>query len=130
MKEGDEIPPQVVGDVLEWLAKRHLEKKEPFPVDEWLDPLLEMFLALADYARTKTKPDAPGVRAAYGADFLTFLGMSKGRARKLAAENSKVKVTSTLWNRLTNGCAQAEARDEEATRGTGRHMICPLPGSG
>ena len=93
MKEGDEIPPQVVGDVLEWLAKRHLEKKEPFPVDEWLDPLLEMFLALADYARTKTKPDAPGVRAAYGADFLTFLGMSKGRARKLAAENSKVKVT-------------------------------------
>jgi hypothetical protein len=106
----DDIPPEVLGMVIENLCREHLDGTAPFP-PELLDALCEMFLALADHARSLTKPDMPGVRAAHGADMLAFLGMSDRQAQRLAAKHSGVEFAAVR---------QAHKRMRHKRRGRGQ----------
>ena len=94
MKEGEEIPPQVLGYALEWYARRHLEGVEAFPAG-YLDALCEYFLLFADHIRSITKPDKRGVQAAMAAEALSFVkDMPKGRAQKAMAEAMGVELNA------------------------------------
>jgi hypothetical protein len=92
-----EIPAVLIGTVLEDLCRAHLDRTQPFP-PEYLDYLCKVFLGFADLLRTQIKPQSAGVRAAHAADALTYLGVSKTDARKLAAERVGIATETVRQN--------------------------------
>jgi len=95
--DGKPIPPEVLGQVLEQLCRDHLDGTAPLPL-EALDTLCETFLAMAEYTRSRTNEDAPGVHAAHAAEFLVMIGMSETRAAKTAAKQFNIPVRTVQQN--------------------------------